>query len=471
MPIMVAIPDNCKSLAEAVERLVASMDWAAQRSAGGRAVDYAQVEREIGARTAEIERAAHERLLAALDVDAPAVLIDGQLHTRVHRVEGRYYTLAGDVVVLRSLYRARRNGTVVDAISLRTGALDGGWLPETAAAMAQLLQQGPSREAETTAQRVGRLPYSRCSFERVGHAVGRAYAARHVDIADALIEGLTIPAAACTVSFGIDRVSLPVEEPRARPVGRPRKHAARRPVQRVYRMAYCATVTLHDAQGEALQTIRYGAVPSADPADLCDRLFADATAILAQRPELQVVLLADGAPELRDLLRSAVGEGPLGVPVTEILDFWHLAEKLAPAAQVVYGAAQAPQVRGRWRATLLNRTDAPDEIREALLASGQRQVQVGDHQPVHEAITYLENHRDRMGYPSARRRGLPIGSGVTEASCKSLFVVRMKRNGARWKEQTAGEVIHLRALALSDRWDAALRLTFAPLRKAVRVAA
>jgi len=63
----------------------------------------------------------------------------------VHRVEGRYYTLAGDVVVTRSLYRAARNGKVVDAISLRTGALEGGWLPDTAAAVAHLLQQGPSR--------------------------------------------------------------------------------------------------------------------------------------------------------------------------------------------------------------------------------------------------------------------------------------------------------------------------------------
>jgi hypothetical protein len=106
-----------------------------------------------------------------------------------------------------------------------------------------------------------------------------------------------------------------------------------------------------------------------------------------------------------------------------------------------------------------------------LITSGRRDVQVGESRPVHEAITYLENHRERLGYSAARRRGLPIGSGVTEASCKSLFVVRMKRNGARWKEQTARDVIHLRALALSDRWEPALRLTFAPLRKAVRVAA
>jgi len=86
-------------------------------------------------------------------------------------------------------------------------------------------------------------------------------------------------------------------------------------------------------------------------------------------------------------------------------------------------------------------------------------------------IRYLENHRELMDYPGARRRGLPIGSGNTAATCKTLFTVRMKRSGARWKEATAAHVINLRALALNDRWEPALQLTLAPLRKAVRVAA
>jgi len=472
MAIVIEIPDDCKLLAEAIERLVACTERAMRRATGGRAVDYAAVEREVSERTAEVERAAHQRMLTALDVDAPTVVIDGRMHTRVHRVEGRYYTLAGDVVVTRSLYRAERNGKVIDPISLRAGTVDGGWLPETAAAMAHLLQQGPSREAEATAQRVGRLPYSRCSFERVGHAVGALYGNRQRDIDDALIVALEIPQEARAVSFGLDRVSLPMEEPRPRPVGRPRKDAPKRPVQRVYHMAYCATVTFHDAQGEALHTIRYGAVPRVDPADLSDRLLADAVAILQQRPDLHVVLLSDGAPELRNLLRDALDETMLGTKVYELLDFWHLVEKLAPAAQVVYGGeTEASAVLARWKADLLNRNAAPDDILAALNASGRRDIAIGDTRPVHDAITYLENHRDRLGYPGARRRGLPIGSGATEATCKTLMTVRMKRSGARWKQATAQEVIHLRALALSDRWDRALQLTLSPLRKAVRVAA
>lgn len=93
---------------------------------------------------------------------------------------------------------------------------------------------------------------------RVGHAVGHLYATRKTDIDDALIVALEIPAKAQAVSFGLDRVSLPMEEPRRRPVGRPRKDAPKRPVQRVYRMAYCATVTFHDESGAALYTIRQG---------------------------------------------------------------------------------------------------------------------------------------------------------------------------------------------------------------------
>ena len=152
MPILISIPDDCKPLADAMNALVASVARARRRGDGGRAVDYAQVERELSADTAVVERAAHQAILAALDIDAPTVRIDGRTYTRVHRTEGRYYTLAGDVVVERSLYRAERNGPVVDAISLRAGVVEGGWLPETATAMAHLLQQGTSREAEATGQ-------------------------------------------------------------------------------------------------------------------------------------------------------------------------------------------------------------------------------------------------------------------------------------------------------------------------------
>jgi len=171
----------------------------------------------------------------------------------------------------RSLYResgkrgGQPGGRVVDPVSLRAGVVGDGWLPGTARVMAHQVQQGTSREAEATAREFGRLPYSRASFERVAHLVGALAVADRRDIEDVLIDAYEyeVPAEAHSLSVSLDRVRVPMEEPRPRPVGRPRKGAPKRPVQRKFHMACCGTVTVHDEDGVGLHTIRYGCMPSA----------------------------------------------------------------------------------------------------------------------------------------------------------------------------------------------------------------
>ena len=58
-----------------------------------------------------------------------------------------------------------------------------------------------------------------------------------------------------------------------------------------------------------------------------------------------------------------------------------------------------------------------------------------------------------MDYARYRRQGLPLGSGVTEAACKTLFSQRLKRSGMSWHKESAQVVVDLRVLYLSGIWD------------------
>jgi hypothetical protein len=473
MQMVIEISEELKGVGEAVQSMIRQVDATWRSTRGSRAVEYATIEQQLAAGAAAIERASHQAVLQGLDIDQPHVVIEGQRYSRVGRYEAEYYTLAGPVRVTRTLYReqGQRNAKTVNAVSLRCGAVGEGWLPGTAQAMAHQLQQGTSREAETTARRLGRLPYARSSFESVGQEVGRQYTVLRTDLEAVLMEEYIVPAEATSVSVALDRVSVPMEEAEVSPESRRQPRARKRKVWRQFRMAYCATLTLHDHKGEALQTLRYGRMPQGDVEELCQTLAQDVCTLLRKQPVLGVILLADGAPELWNLLTGSLNAETLGVPVRQLVDLWHLLEKLGSAARLLYGETQGSVVLHSWRLRLLNRTGSVAEILQELYTSGKREVAVGTSRPVHEAITYLENHQARMNYAAARRHGLPVGSGNVEATCKSLVAVRMKRPGARWKEETGEHLLNLRALALSDRWESAMTLTFRPLRKALRLAA
>jgi hypothetical protein len=459
--IVIEIPEKLKFLVTPIERIIAGVERrVVSMGAGGRSVDYGDVEREVAEQAMAIERAAHQSLLSALDVDAPQLMIGGRLHRRVLRSEANYRTMAGPVSVKRSLYRAvdERNGPTVDPVSLRAGTIGQGWLPATAAAIAHAVQMTTSRDAEAQARLQHRLPYSRSSFEDVAHLIGDQYLATRAEVEDELIEAFEVPSDSASVSVSLDRVSVPVEE-----------QAESGAVVRCFRMAYCGTVTLHDRSGDGIHTIRYGRMNEGDVGSMVHGMAMDVAALREKKPRLKVALLADGAPELWRRLQGAVAPEVIGAAsVHRLLDFWHVIEKLGAAARVIDSAA-ASDIVHRWRFLLLNADLAPEAILGELRLSGcESTCVVGNQQPVRDAITYLENNLDLMRYAQARRLGLPIGSGNVEATCKSLVQTRMKRAGARWKQRTGEHIIQLRALALSDRWEPGIRRALKPLRQSVR---
>ena len=81
-----------------------------------------------------------------------------------------------------------------------------------------------------------------------------------------------------------------------------------------------------------------------------------------------------------------------------------------------------------------------------------------------EQRAYFETNRQRMRYAHFRAEGYQIGSGPVESACKRVVALWLKQAGMRWSAAGAKAMVHLRALVLSQRWDAFWRQPRPPLR-------
>lgn len=159
----------------------------------------------------------------------------------------------------------------------------------------------------------------------------------------------------------------------------------------------------------------------------------------------QVVTINDGAPWIWLLVQMC------WAPCVEILDWWHVVEKLWGMATVLW--ADDETATARWVAIQKSHL-WHSQLRQVLRAIRQ---QCPRDQPlpdkVRTGVGYLFNHRHRLKYQQFREAGYPIGSGTVESACKLVMQERMKQAGMRWSRDGAQAMLALRSVLLSDRWN------------------
>ena len=188
--MLIEVPQELKALGDAMVEALAAVAKARAGTGAGKAVDYAAVEVAIGEAAARIERAGHQIVLQALDVDRPSVMVSGARFAKVGRCEATYYTMAGPVVVDRSLYRqvGQRNAKVVDPVSLRAGVVEDGWLREPRARWPTMSSRSPLARPRRAHGNWGASRTRGRASSGLRTRVGALYVPAHGDIEDALIE-------------------------------------------------------------------------------------------------------------------------------------------------------------------------------------------------------------------------------------------------------------------------------------------
>jgi hypothetical protein len=139
---------------------------------------------------------------------------------------------------------------------------------------------------------------------------------------------------------------------------------------------------------------------------------------------------------------------------TPIIDFIHVLSYIFAAATAGRRFAEGWPVYVRWIEWLWQ-----GQAERIIVELAQRQAELGAPEPtdgetsprrlVAEALTYLQNHKDKMRYDEYRRQGLPITSSHMESLMKQINQ-RVKGTEKFWCEKGAEPILQLRADILSD---------------------
>lgn len=419
------------------------------------------------------------------------VLVDGQRYRRHATGASRYHTLCGAVEIQRDTYRliGVHNGPTVVPLELEAGILENA-TPALARSVVQAFATMPLRHYEDEMRAAHRSPPSRSTLERIAKRIGASIHDEMHLIEPVVRSRELVPEQAVSISVGVDRTTIPMAEQQPALPDRWYRASKRRrpaPITVAYRMAYVTTIAIHDEQGVAVQNKRIAATAEEGPSEMMERLGAELGHLLEQRPELPIVVVQDGAPELWNLVEEWFSNFGIHVEM-KILDRYHLDERLAAIAELLERDERGRRtLREDW-CKALDRSDTaikrisryiesriyfpraePKPLTKAERRGGpfggadvssfstpEPRLGSTNMKIVEGHLGYFNNHRDKIHYATPRKRGLPIGSGVTEGACKSVIAARFKRSGQRWFEAGASACLQLRTLHLNGRLEAAI---------------
>ena len=154
--------------------------------------------------------------------------------------------------------------------------------------------------------------------------------------------------------------------------------------------------------------------------------------------------LGDGAPWIVQQFTDNFGsQGKY------LIDFYHVSEYLAAAAQKIAGPKKAAQWLRKQKSRLA--TGEAKKILRSLEPHSEAPQAVET--PVADARRYIGSRLEHLHYPAALKAGLPIGSGEIENAHRHVIQHRLKLAGAWWKQTNAQAMLGLRVSRANGCWN------------------
>jgi len=216
-----------------------------------------------------------------------------------------------------------------------------------------------------------------------------------------------------------------------------------------WREAMTGTITYYNSEGSRLETIYVAAAPEYGKELFAQRFLYSVAEAKLHAPQAKVIGLADGARWNWGILDD--------VTDVQMLDFYHVTEYLAKAADAIFPDDIKSQKD--WMDKSCHRLKHMQGAAKRLLNEMESHLvdmkyQTKRKKALASVVCYFSSGYRKMNYYKHSIANLPIGSGITEAACKVIVKQRMCKSGSRWSIPSAEQVLIMKCMKYSgNRWN------------------
>ena len=162
---------------------------------------------------------------------------------------------------------------------------------------------------------------------------------------------------------------------------------------------------------------------------------------------------ADLAYSVSDAAPWIQGQYRIQLPMLKenILDYGHFRDNVIKASQGVYGQG-SPESR-QWREQICGCVleQGPEQVLIRVSALRKTLRSPAKRKALEDLSKFMASRMEMMRYPEFHAADYEIGSGPTEAFCKTL-TSRLKGQGMRWDKPNAEAMMALASVRSSDLW-------------------
>jgi hypothetical protein len=138
-----------------------------------------------------------------------------------------------------------------------------------------------------------------------------------------------------------------------------------------------------------------------------------------------------------------------------VLDFYHASEHLSEVSKMLYGeSTKGKEWYEKYEEVLKSEEKGVETVLSSIRGvQGCKKLKGKSLKELESEMGYFSRNKEKMRYKEYLEKGWPIGSGPVEAACKTIVKTRMCRSGMHWTREGGQEILHLRCLVKSGRWE------------------